>query len=357
MEVNKSIQHILDAYFSGAKILKVNQNHTGLINRTYMVKVSLDSEVKTFVIQQLNTDVFKRYKGMLANIIQVGDYLMEHDYPYEFPMPIVSGDNSHYYKNSSIWRLYPYIENTSCFDIVPSPEHAYEAAHCLGVFYHCLNGFDVGQLSVTLANFHNGGYRLVQFDEALVNGNSERIEESKLLISDLLSHRNILEEFDLIQKSLPQRVVHYDTKINNFLFDKNSTQIRALIDLDTLMPGTLLSDLGDMIRTYSNDLGEESEQVDMVKANISTIEYLVKGFIEGAKSVLSIEEIESIPLSGMALAYMQSIRFLTDYLTGDTYYKTSYPKHNLVRAANQFSLFHSLYMQRNKIHLYCISKY
>lgn len=356
MEVNKSIQHILDAYFSGAEILKVNQNHTGLINRTYMVKVSLDSEVKTFVMQQLNTDVFKKYKGMVSNIIQVGDYLMEHDYPYEFPMPIASGDNSHYCKNSSIWRLYPYIENTSCFDIVPSSEHAYEAAHCLGVFYRCLDGFDVGKLSVTLAGFHNGAYRLEQFDEALVNGNPERIEEAKSLISDLLSHRNILEEFDFLQKSLPQRVVHYDTKINNFLFDKNSTKVRALIDVDTLMPGTLLSDLGDMIRTYSNDLGEENKQVEMVRANFATIESLVNGFIEGVGSVLSKEEIQSIPLAGIALTYMQSIRFLTDYLNGDAYYQTSYTKHNLVRAENQTSLFHSLHEQHDKIQACCVSK-
>ena len=345
MEINKSIQHILDAYFSGAELLKVNQNHTGLINQTYIVKVSLVEEVKTFILQQLNTNVFKKYKGMISNIIQVGGYLREHDYPYEFPMPIVNSDNSYYYKNASIWRLSPYIENTSCFDTVPSAEHAYEAAHCLGVFYRCLDGFDVGHLSVTLANFHHGAYRLEQFDEALMNGNTERIEEAKSLISDLLSHRNILEQFDVLQESLPQRVVHYDTKINNFLFDKNSTKVRALIDLDTLMPGTLLSDLGDMIRTYSNDLGEESEQVDMVKANFATIESLVKGFVEGAGSVLSKEEIQSIPLAGMALTYMQSIRFLTDYLNGDSYYKTSYPKHNLVRTRNQLALFYSLYLQ------------
>lgn len=342
MEINKSIQHILDAYFPGAELLKVNQNHIGLINQTYMVKVRLDEGLKSFVVQQLNTQVFKKYKDMVSNIIQVGNHLMEQDYPYDFPMPILSRDHSHYYKNSSIWRLYPYIENTACFDTVPSAEHAYEAAYCLGVFYRCLNGFDPSKLSVTIKDFHNGSFRLDQLDDAIAHGNPDRIEEAKVLISDLLCHRNLLEEFDELQQILPQRVVHYDTKINNFLFDKHSIKVRALIDLDTLMPGTVLSDLGDMIRTYSNDLGEESQYLDEVKANKEHIDAIIKGFLSAASSVLNEDEVKSIPLAGKALCLMQSIRFLTDYLNDDSYYKTTYPKHNLMRAKNQFRLFSSL---------------
>ena len=148
----------------------------------------------------------------------------------------------------------------------------------------------------------------------------------------------ILAEWDEICKKLPKRVVHYDAKINNFLFKKNTNKVIALIDLDTLMPGCVLSDIGDMIRTYSNTLGEESKDISKVKCNKNIVAAILNGF----KDSLTILERKYLNFGGLAITFMQSVRFLTDYLNDDIYYKTNYENQNLVRANNQYQLFISL---------------
>ena len=148
----------------------------------------------------------------------------------------------------------------------------------------------------------------------------------------------ILAEWDEIRRKLPKRVIHYDAKINNFLFKKNTTKVIALIDLDTLMPGCVLSDIGDMIRTYSNPVGEESKDVSKVTCNKN----IVAAIVNGVKGALTHKEIEYLNFGGQAITFMQAVRFLTDYLNNDIYYNTFYENQNLVRAKNQFKLYRSL---------------
>jgi len=145
----------------------------------------------------------------------------------------------------------------------------------------------------------------------------------------------ILNKWDEVCNSLPKRVIHYDTKINNFLFEKKTDKVLALIDLDTLMPGCVLSDIGDMIRTYSNTLGEESKDISEVTCNKDIVAAIVNKF----KDSLTLREIEYLIFGGLAITFMQSVRFLTDYLNNDIYYKTNYENQNLVRAENQWRLF------------------
>ena len=148
----------------------------------------------------------------------------------------------------------------------------------------------------------------------------------------------ILIEWDEICRKLPKRVIHYDTKINNFLFEKTTNKVIALIDLDTLMPGCVLSDVGDMIRTYSNPMGEESKDISKVICNKNIVAAIINGF----KDSLTLKEIEYLNFGGLAITFMQSVRFLTDYLNDDIYYKTNYENQNLIRANNQYQLFVSL---------------
>ena len=214
------------------------------------------------------------------------------------------------------------------------------AASCLGEFYHHLSDFNTKSLSITLPNFHHGNWIIKQFEEALLNSEKARLLSIKALISEVEKELPILNKWDEVCNSLPKRVVHYDTKINNFLFDKTTEKVLALIDLDTLMPGCVLSDIGDMIRTYSNPVGEESKEIDKVVCNMEIINTIIQEFTK--KVVLGKEEIENLFFGGMAITFMQCVRFLTDYLNGDSYYKTSYKDQNIVRSKNQWTLYKSL---------------
>ena len=155
----------------------------------------------------------------------------------------------------------PYVKNSISYNQVPSLYHVKSAANCLGEFYHHLSDFNAENLTITLPNFHNGNSKTKKFKEAILNADQERLLLTKSLINEIEKELPILKKWDEVCNSLPIRVVHYDTKINNFLFDKKTEEVLALIDLDTLMPGCVLSDIGDMIRTYSNPLGEESKEI------------------------------------------------------------------------------------------------
>jgi thiamine kinase-like enzyme len=191
-----------------------------------------------------------------------------------------------------------------------------------------------------LPNFHNGKSTIKIFEQALTNGNKSRILLSKPIINVISNELPILKKWDEVCNSMPIRVVHYDTKINNFLFDKKTYKVLALIDFDTLMPGCVLSDIGDMIRTYSNPVGEESKEIEKVVYNREIVNTIIQEFTKTAS--LEKKEKENLVFGGLAITFMQCVRFLTDYLNGDSYYKISYEDQNLIRAKNQWALYKSL---------------
>ena len=194
------------------------------------------------------------------------------------------------------------------------------------------------KLNVTIPNFHSGEHKIMAFNKALKNSSELRKKNAEPLILEIEKNLKILIKWDEICRALPKRVVHYDAKINNFLFEKTTNKVIALIDLDTLMPGCVLSDIGDMIRTYSNTIGEESKDISKVTCNKN----IVAAILNGVKDSLTIVERKYLNFGGLAITFMQSVRFLTDYLNDDIYYKTNYENQNLVRANNQFKLYQSL---------------
>ena len=314
-------------------IVTIKKVESGLINSTFV----LNSSNNSYILQAINTNIFPNYEKGLENILTVGNWLKRKNYPYSFPLPI----KGRYLKvENEVWRLMPYVKNSISYNRVSSLNQVKSAANCLGEFYHHLSDFNTENLSITLPNFHNGNSIMKKFEEALLNGEKERLLTVKALINEIEKELPILKKWDEVCDTLPKRVVHYDTKINNFLFDKKTEEVLALIDLDTIMPGCVLSDVGDMIRTYSNPVGEESQEIDKVVCNIEIINTIIQEFSK--KVALGKKEIENLFFGGMAITFMQSIRFLTDYLNGDSYYKTSYKDQNLVRAKNQWALYKSL---------------
>ena len=314
-------------------IVTIKKVESGLINSTFV----LNSSNNSYILQAINTNIFPNYEKGLENILTVGNWLKRKNYPYSFPLPI----KGRYLKvENEVWRLMPYVKNSISYNQVHSLDHVKSAANCLGEFYHLLSDFNAENLTITLPSFHNGNWITKKFEEVVFNGEKERLLAVKALINEIEKELPILNKWDEVCNSIPKRVIHYDTKINNFLFDKTTDEILALIDLDTIMPGCVLSDIGDMIRTYSNPLGEESKEIEKVICNMEIINTIIQAFTN--KAALQKEEKENLFFGGMAITLMQSVRFLTDYLNGDGYYKTSYKDQNLVRAKNQWALYKSL---------------
>lgn len=332
MELDRA-QDICQQFFPEIKIIGTFELKSGLINKTYVVE-TID---KKYVLQSINIAVFNQFLKGLDNIIVVKKWLVKNQFPYEFPTPI---ENRYLKRHNKIWRLFNYVLDTKVMDAVKEGQQAYQAAKCLGIFYKCLNSFPVDKLHLTLPDFHNGEMRLDELISSYNNSSKNRKSNGFELFSRIISQKHLVLKFQKLCEKLPKRVVHYDTKISNFLFQKNTNNVKAIIDLDTIMPGCVLSDIGDMIRTFSNVNGEESKRLDKVKADKNTIDQIIQAFT--SEAILTVQEKKYLYFSGIAITLIQCIRFLTDYFNDDFYYKTTYEEHNIVRSKNQWALFNSL---------------
>ena len=324
-------QTLLSKFKINDIIISVNQNKTGLINQTF----ELSTQKNKYILQEINTKVFPNYQLGLQNIILIKEWLKKTNYSYEFPSPIL---NQYIGFDHKMWRLLPFVNNSRSINKISNINEVKESVKCLAEFYNYLKEFPIEKLNITIPNFHSGKHKILSFRKALKTANDDRKKNAKKLIKEIKGNLKILIEWDGVCTQLPKRVVHYDTKINNFLFEKNTNKVLAIIDLDTLMPGCVLSDVGDMIRTYSNPVGEEYKDISKVTCNKNIVAAIVDNF----KVSLTLKEIEYLNFGGMAVTFMQSVRFLTDYLNNDVYYKINYENQNLTRANNQFRLYQSL---------------
>ena len=201
-------------------------------------------------------------------------------------------------------------------------------------------------IQTTILDFHNGIVRWQQFEEALKNDQASRKARQKHLIENVLALQNIIEEANEVIQTLPIRLIHYDTKINNVLVNEKTMQPMAVVDLDTLMKGCILSDFGDMVRTFTNSTDEDCNQAEKITMRMPIFQALTKGFLEGCGTMLTPSEKKYLVLGSLNLVFMQVIRFLTDYLNGDVYYNTQYAEHNLDRTLNQWTLLQSMLQQQ-----------
>jgi hypothetical protein len=324
-------QTLLSKFKINDIIISVNQNKTGLINQTF----ELSTQKNKYILQEINTKVFPNYQLGLQNIVLIKEWLKKTNYSYEVPSPIL---NQHVGFDHKMWRLLPFVNKSRSINKISNINEIKESVKCLAEFYNYLKEFPAEKLNITIPNFHSGKHKILSFRKALKTANDDRKKNAKKLIKEIKGNLKILIEWDGVCTQLPKRVVHYDTKINNFLFEKNTNKVLAIIDLDTLMPGCVLSDVGDMIRTYSSPVGEEYKDISKVTCNKNIVAAIVDNF----KVSLTLKEIEYLNFGGMAVTFMQSVRFLTDYLNNDVYYKINYENQNLTRANNQFRLYQSL---------------
>ena len=313
---------------------------TGLINSTFKVEAQLQTH---YVLQQINTDVFPNPAGIQGNIEAVSGHLKDHNYPKNVLSIIRTLMDEPMYidADKSVWRMFEYIQNSSHFDVVPSAKHAFEAAKALGEFHQYLSSFQSEKLTIPIQGFLDFQQRRNHFETALKKGSQSRNKSARFSIQFIENHRFILDEYQKIESSLPMRVIHGDPKISNFLFRENSMDVLCLIDWDTIMQGSVLYDFGDMVRSFTNRK-EESDATASPIFDTRIFDAIVEGYLVHQRDLLSQVELENLLLGAKTVVYIQAMRFLTDYLNGDIYFKTNYPEQNLDRTNNQIHLLEAL---------------
>ncbi|MFD0939624.1 phosphotransferase enzyme family protein [Pedobacter boryungensis] len=337
-------KEIIEAYGFTADNVSLQQIGSGHINRTYLLSSLKDN--KKYILQNVNAEIFKDPSAIANNIKIVADYLKTHSPEYLFPAPIttLNGDLMAHY-NNEYWRLLPFVDNTLAFDTLSDTKQAYEAAKQFGKLSRLLNEFNTSALTITIPGFHDLAWRYEQFTFALNEATINLKANPKEIIETALHYHFIVDYFRSFEhsKEFPDRVMHHDTKISNVLLNASTNIGVCVIDLDTLMPGKFISDLGDMIRTYICAFSENETDLNKVKIRLPYFEATVKGYLAEMSTILTPTEKELILFSGKYIVYMQALRFLTDYLNGNIYYPITYATQNLDRAKNQFKLLSELF--------------
>ena len=318
---------------------------TGLINHTWLV--TDERNLKQFILQRINHAIFKSPEAIAENIRLIDTFLKKNypDYLFEAPLKTIEGQDM-VKADDEYFRLYRFVEESHTVDMVEDPKEAYEAAKQFGKFTANLANFDAKQLNITLPDFHNLPLRFEQFKIALKEGNPQRITQCKENIQQLLDYGDIAEAATKITK-IPFRVIHHDAKISNVLFDGENKGM-CLIDFDTIMPGYYISDIGDMMRTYLSPISEEEKDGTRHEIRMDFFEAIVSGYLSEMGKVLTALEKSYFVYSGSFMIYMQALRFITDYLNNDAYYRVKYETHNLVRGENQLALLQR-YADKEKI--------
>ncbi len=341
------MESIIQQFFDYQQIVSLSPFGTGHINDTYHLEIRETGEQKDWLLQRLNHHVFRQPESVMQNIRLVAEHLATQDYALKIlsPRPTRSGQWLHFDKAGNYWRVFPFFENTMTYERVETPEQAHEAAKAFGAFSKALDGMDASQLQPTIPGFHDGVRRLSDFHQALENAIPERLAEAQPEVDAILQNQLIFKK--IADLNLPLRAIHHDTKINNLLFDATTHRAAAVIDLDTVMPGIVLSDFGDLVRTSSSLADEDEADLSKVQFRQPIYEALLEGFLSEMGGLLTPVERSSLPDAGPWLTLMQAIRFIGDYLVGDVYYKVKYPQHNLVRGRNQLALFEQMSFSLN----------
>ena len=340
-----SIENVVAAFDVEGKVSEYIPFGNGHINDTRLV--TMDNGVQ-YVLQRINKNVFKRPDLLMENYVGVtkfirkkieemgGDPLREvlNAIPTKEGKPFTIDEEGQY------WRLLVYVTDSIGYDKVEKPEQFYDSAVSFGDFQYMLRDYPAHTLHETIVNFHNTPDRYRQLMEAIDNNAAGRLAEVGAEVEFAKARREFASTLENAHSEgrLPLRVTHNDTKLNNILFDINTGKTLCVVDLDTIMPGYSVNDFGDSIRFGATTALEDETDLSKVNFDISLYELYVKGFIEGAKGGLTEGELEMLPIGAIMMTFECGMRFLADYLNGDTYFRVHRPSHNLDRCRNQFKL-------------------
>lgn len=312
----------------------------GLIHKTY--KVTANN--RSVILQQVNTHVFKDIDTVISNYTLISHHL-EQSGKLKIPAMLKTTEGKHVWidtENSS-WRAFEFIDNTYTESLPASSEKIFSAAKCYGEFTAALSDLDIRLLTPTIPEFHDLSNRYDQLQQAIHKANNQRLKASLEILEKIETRKHLIDFYNGLKNNpgFRLRAMHHDTKLSNILFDKTTQQAVCPIDLDTTMPGYFFSDVGDMIRSMVS-AGDENAPADSVHINSEIYKAIISGYEAGIGRSFTVVEKNSVHLSGQLMLYMQGIRFLTDHLNNDVYYKINYPEQNFNRAENQLMLLEKL---------------
>lgn len=329
---------ILVVFGFDANNFNIEQSNNGLINQTFVITNRTTSE--RYILQQLNTTIFKNPIAISENIKLASAAILavDENYPVIKINPTLTSGDYFVNEHNNYWRLIDFIENTTTIESITSVDQAYQTAYSFGKFTSLLQNANTEHFIPSIPDFHNLDLRFEQFKNAYFDADDERKSKAKYCIDYLLSRIEIVSVFKNIEKEklIPKRIIHADTKISNIVFDSNSLEPKAVIDWDTIMPGYFMSDLGDMIRTMVCNAGENETNLDKIIFRKDYYQAIISGYKNAIH--LTENELNLLSYAGKFMTYMQSMRFLTDYLNHDVYYSITYAEQNLDRAKNQCKL-------------------
>jgi Phosphotransferase enzyme family len=331
---------------------------SGHINDTFIARHS-HNPTSVYLLQKINHFVFKDIAGLLGNMISVTNHLkskiakLPGGNPNKEVLTLIEGRDGKYYyadEDGNYWRMTCFLENTRSYDLVTTGQQAYQGGMAYGKFQCLLSDLNPDSIVDAIPNFLNIEKRLIGFNNAIDNDRVGRLKAALFEVEFLISRAAAMKDILRLGNAgiLPLRITHNDTKFNNILFDENN-EVQCVIDLDTVMPGYVAYDFGDAIRTIINTAMEDEANLDAIQLNIPLFTGFTRGYLSQTHSFLTEAELSSLMSGVLLMPYMQSIRFLTDYLEGDVYYKTSSVEHNLQRARAQMQLFKLLEDNKKKL--------
>ena len=342
------------AFEAGGRFRSAEPYGSGHIHDTFCVTLDDNDQEVRIILQRINTGIFKDPVAVMENIARVTDHLRsrlagEADAGRRVLQLIATRDGASWHVDADrrYWRAYRFIEQAHTFDSVHSPRQAWEAAKAFGEFQRLLADFPAPRLHESIPDFHNTAQRFSALEQAVEADAAGRCEAARSEIVFAMARTTLVHA--LLDAGLPERVTHNDTKLNNVLLDDATGAGLCVIDLDTVMPGLAAYDFGDMVRTMTCAAPEDEHDLARVAMEFELFDAVLRGYLEGAGSFLTTEESKSLIAGAKVIVFEQGIRFLADYLAGDTYYKISRPEQNLDRCRTQFKLLASIELQEDEM--------
>lgn len=342
------LNSIISKFQFEGELVNACTHGNGHINDTFLLEFEVDKKIERRILQRINKNVFPKPEEVMENIMNVTAYLNKiicengGDPLRETLNVMLSVDGKPYYKESEedFWRAYLFITDASSYDQVEKPEDFYESAVSFGNFQRLLADYPAETLHETIVKFHDTRARFATFKKAVeedIKGRAKEVQEEIRFVLDREDVANCFAEM-LERGELPLRVTHNDTKLNNIMMDNKTGKGICVVDLDTVMPGLAMNDFGDSIRFGASTAAEDEKDLSKVSCDMELFEIYTKGFLEGCGGKLTEREVELMPMGAKVMTFECGMRFLTDYLQGDVYFKIHRPEHNLDRCRTQFKL-------------------
>lgn len=329
---------------------------SGHINDTFLLTTESGSE-DAYLLQKINHFVFKNIDGLMTNMLHVINHLKGKaetaGRAAKETLTLVQCKDNEYYcqdDQGNYWRMTYFLKDTQSYDLVTTVKQAYQGGYAFGNFHWLLCDLDPGLLVDPIPDFLNIEKRLDSFTGAIEKDSAGVVKYVQTELLFLLEHASSMGEILQLGRAgiLPLRITHNDTKFNNILLNLRD-EVQCVIDLDTVMPGYIAYDFGDAIRSIINTASEDEKDLDAIQLNMPLFEAFAKGYLSKTVSFLTEQELKSLVKGVLLLPYMQAVRFLTDYLEGNIYYKTHFPGHNLQRARAQIQLFKKLESRKDEL--------